>query len=160
MIDISLLLSNVLEEIKINEELIFDNTYLENTNIISISPVKISGAVSKDNLENLVLNLNVKGEMILPCSISLEPVNYPFSIDLSEIIDEKDENNLKKDINTLELKPYLWENIVVEIPLRIVSDNAYEKEYKGDGWQLINNEKKKESNNNPFDVLNQLLDKE
>lgn len=160
MIDISRLLSNVEKTIKIDEELVYEQDYLENTDIISMSPVKVIGEISKTDIGDLELNISVSGELVLPCSVTLEPVKYPFSFEISDIIDEKDENNLKNDTNTLELKPYLWENILVEIPLRIVSDDAYKKEYKGDGWQLINEYTKKESKNNPFEALNQLLNKE
>jgi len=160
MLDISKLLSNIEKVIRIDEEIVYEKKYLENTDIISISTVKVIGEVSKNDIGDLNLNIRVSGELVLPCSVTLEPVKYPFSFEINEIITEKDENNLKKDSNTLELKPYLWENILVEIPLRIVSENAYKKEYKGDGWQLINENTKKESKNNPFEALNQLLDKE
>ena len=160
MIDISRLLSNVEKNVKINEELVYEDSYLENTDIISVSPVKVIGEVSRNDIGDLDLNIRVNGELVLPCSVTLKPVKYPFSFEINEIIGEKDENNLKKDLNTLELKPYLWENILVEIPLRIVSDDAYKKEYKGDGWQLINEDTKKENKNNPFEALSELLDKE
>ena len=161
MVDISLLNSNILKEVLIDSEINYDEIYYSNTNIIKISGVKILGNVTKMDTGELELNLKADGVMTLPCSVTLEPVDYPFSLTINEIIDEKDENNLKKDANTLELKEYLWENIVVEIPLRIVSDNAYTKEYKGNGWQLITDESQKEkNNNNPFEALNQLLDKE
>ena len=160
MIDITNLLSNVEKTIKIDEEIIYEQEYLQNTDIISISPVNVIGEVSRNDIGDLDLNVSVKGELVLPCSVTLEPVKYPFSFEINELITEKDENNLKKDPNTLELKPYLWENILVEIPLRIVSENAYKKEYKGDGWQLIDENTKKENKNNPFEALNQLLDKE
>ncbi|MBE6153143.1 MAG: hypothetical protein E7166_02795 [Firmicutes bacterium] len=160
MFDISKLLSNIEKTIKIDEQIIFEDNYLQNTDIIEISPVSINGEISKNDIGDLELSIYVTGELVLPCSITLEPVKYPFSFEINEIIDENDENNLKKDTNTLELKPYLWENILVEIPLRIVSENAYKKEYKGEGWQLINGEEKKENKNNPFEALNQLLDKE
>ena len=160
MIDISRLLSNVDKKILINETIKYESEYLNNTDIISVSAVKVIGEVTKNDIGDLNLILNVSGELILPCSITLKPVNYPFYFEINEIITENDENNLKKDTNTLELKPYLWENILVEIPLRIVSDEAYKKEYKGEGWQLITNDTKKESKNNPFEALNQLLDKE
>jgi len=160
VIDITRLLSNVEKIITVEKEIIYEQQYLENTDIISISPIKVSGSIFKNDIGDLDLNINVSGELVLPCSVTLEPVKYPFSFEINEIIDEKDENNLKKDVNTLELKPYLWENILVEIPLRIVSENAYKKEYKGDGWQLINEDTKKENKNNPFEALNQLLDKE
>ena len=62
--------------------------------------------------------------------------------------------------NTLELKEFLWQNIVVEIPLRVVSDHAYDKEYKGNGWRLVTEEDKKVSGNKSLEVLKQLLEKE
>ena len=160
MIDISKLLSNIEKRLIIDEILVYNQEFLDNTDIISISPVSVKGEVTKNDIGDLELNINVTGELVLPCAVTLKPVKYPFSFELNEIITEKNENNLKKDINTLELKPYLWENILVEIPLRIVSEDAYEKEYKGDGWQLINEDTKKENRNNPFEALNQLLDKE
>ena len=160
MIYISKLLSNIEKRLIIDEILVYNQEFLDNTDIISISPVSVKGEVTKNDIGDLELNINVTGELVLPCAVTLKPVKYPFSFELNEIITEKNENNLKKDINTLELKPYLWENILVEIPLRIVSEDAYEKEYKGDGWQLINGDTKKENKNNPFEALNQLLDKE
>lgn len=160
MIDISLLNSNVVDEIIIDETINFEEEYYKNTDIINMSTVDLKGIITKLSTGELEIKVSVKGKMSLPCSITLEPVEHPFLIQINEIIDEKDENNLKKDENTLELKHYLWENIVVEIPLRIVSDNAYKKEYKGEGWQLITDESKKENKNNPFESLNQLLDKE
>ena len=161
MIDVSLLNSNTIKEVAIDNIIKYDEEYYTNTNILKLSEIKVLGNITKMDTGEFELNLKAEGIMTLPCSITLEPVDYPFSLTINEIIDEKDENNLKKDANTLELKEYLWENIVVEIPLRIVSDSAYKKEYKGNGWQLITDETKKVNNkDNPFEALNQLLDKE
>ncbi len=158
MIDISPINLNLKKEIIINENIKYDENDYKNTDIIDISNIVVTGSVKRIDNNDLDLNINAKGVMTLPCSITLKPVKHQISIQLHEIIDEKDENNLKKDQNTLELKPYLWENIVVEIPLRIISDDAYKKEYKGNGWQLITDETKKENKNNPFEALEQLLD--
>ena len=160
MIDIKLLLTNVKDKIVFNEDIIYEKEYLNHTNILSISPINIRGTITKNTLNQIHLNFKAIGEMYLPCSITLEPVKYPINFDFDEIIDENDENNLKKDANTLELKEYLWENIVVEIPLRIVSEHAYDKKYKGNGWQLITDEDKHKTENKSFEVLKQLLDKE
>ena len=161
MVDVSLLNSNNVKEIIIEELINFDEDYYKKVNMLNMSSVNVLGNITKMNTGELELTLTANGVMTLPCSITLEPVEYPFSISINEIIDEKDENNLKKDENTLELKEYLWENIVVEIPLRIVSPDAYKKEYKGNGWQLVTDETKKATNkDNPFEALNQLLDKE
>ena len=160
MVDISLLLSNTEDEIIVDEVFTYEEDYLKNTNIIDITPIKVTGTIKKDSSNLINIDLRATGSMNLPCSITLKPVNFPINIKINEQIDENDENNLKKDENTLELKDYLWENIVVEIPLRIVSDDAYNKKYEGDGWKLITDEDKKISKNKSFEVLEQLLNKE
>ena len=160
MIDISLLLSNVIDELVIDEIISYDKNTYSNTDIIELSDIKLDGIITKLDTGEINLNIDAKGEMILPCSITLDPVKYPFDIKIEEIIDEKDENNLRKDENTLELKEFLWQNIVVEIPLRVVSDHAYDKEYKGNGWKLVTEEDKKETHNKSLEVLKQLLEKE
>ena len=160
MIDISLLLSNVVDELIIDEIIRFNKDEYSNTDILELSDVKLNGVITKLDTGEISLDIEVIGEMILPCSITLDPINYPLNIKINEIIDEKDENNLRKDANTLELKEFLWQNIVVEIPLRVVSDHAYDKEYKGNGWKLITEEDKKENHNKSLEVLKQLLEKE
>lgn len=160
MIDVQLLNTNAKDKIEFNENITYTDEYLKKSNILSITPINIKGEITKDSLNQLHLIFKATGSMNLPCSITLEPVKYPINLDFNEIIDEKDENNLKKDPNTLELKEYLWENIVVEIPLRIVSEHAYDKEYKGNGWKLITEEDKHNTENKSFEVLKQLLDKE
>lgn len=160
MIDVSLLLSNVVDELVIDEIINFSKEEYSSTDIIELSEIKINGVITKLNTGEINLKIEASGEMMLPCSITLDPVKYPFNIKIDEIIDEKDENNLRKDENTLELKEFLWQNIVVEIPLRVVSDHAYDKEYKGNGWKLITEEDKKENGNKSLEVLKQLLEKE
>lgn len=85
--------------------------------------------------------------MVLPCAITLKPVDYPFSIEfdksLEEICEETTEN-LKKDENTLDILPIIWENILMEIPMKVVSKDANTSNLKGDGWEFVTNERKKQ----------------
>ena len=82
--------------------------------------------------------------MILEDSISLEEVDYPFSIEIEGILEE----NSKKLQNTLDLIEILWENIVLEVPLKFskVEDLS---QYKGEGWKVIS-EDDLTMKNNPF----------
>ena len=86
--------------------------------------------------------------MLLEDSISLEPINYPFSIEYDDIIEE----NCKKNQNTLDIFSFLWENIVLEVPLQFTKVTDFSK-YQGEGWRLVNENEL--TNNNPF---NELLD--
>ena len=76
--------------------------------------------------------------MILPCSISLEEVEYPFEIEIEENLGNFDEI-LKKNKNSLELLPILCENIVLEIPMKVVKKGIDIKNISGDGWELSDN---------------------
>ena len=60
-----------------------------------------------------------------------------------ELIDEQAEN-VKKDENILDILPIIWENILMEIPMRVVSPGAEDKlnNLQGDGWKVITDEEK------------------
>ena len=85
--------------------------------------------------------------MTIADSISLEPVEYPFSIEYDDIIEE----NCKKSENVLDIFQFLWENIVLEIPLQFTKVKDLSK-FHGDGWKLISEDELK-SSNNPFNDL-------
>jgi hypothetical protein len=82
--------------------------------------------------------------MVLTCAISLEPVDYQFNIDIDQwfsfgqeieredlIIVEKDELNL---IN------FIWENIFVSIPLKVVKKGAKIPKIQGENWRFISDD--------------------
>ena len=84
--------------------------------------------------------------MVLPSSLTLEPTDYKFSIKIEGNIDEllKEINEtLKKNQNTIDILPIIWENILMEIPIRVVGDKNQNLQMEGDGWKLITEEEKK-----------------
>ena len=93
--------------------------------------------------------------MKLKDSVSLEPVLYPFSFKISENVSEKLEN----DQFTLDIISILWENIVLEIPIRYSEVTNYD-EYTGDGWRVISEDDVKDNTNNPFKDLLKEIEKE
>ena len=90
--------------------------------------------------------------MFLPCAITLNPVEYPFNIKIEDrldtILEEIGEFD-KKDAISLDIFPIVWENILLEIPSKVVSKDAETKNLKGDGWELVREEKA----NTPLDKL-------
>ena len=74
--------------------------------------------------------------MILPCAITLNDVPYDFTSEIEENIG-KFEEIYKNNKNLLEISPILWENIVLEIPIRVVSKDIKPSNTSGDGWELI-----------------------
>lgn len=142
-IDLTKLIFNNLHRIPVQGEVIIPSEMLENTDIRRISPVKVNGFVS-NNEENYELDINITGEMVLPCCRTLKDVNYPFDIHIDEIIDENNDNSLEIIQNSLEIFPIVWQNILVDVPLRVLAPDAKDEPIEGDGWRLITEETNEE----------------
>ena len=157
-IDLSLLHSNTVEDIDISGTYELDKSYYENTDIKDLSKIKLNGKVIRKENEDYELDdyieCTITGEMIIPDSITLNDVNYPFTIEYDDFIGE---NDLKNE-NMLDILAFLWENIVLEIPLQFTLEEDYSK-FQGDGWRLISEEELKVENN-PFNDLLKGIEKE
>ena len=73
--------------------------------------------------------------MIIPDSISLENIDYPYEIEYDDYL----EDNCKKNENILDIFQFLWENIVLEVPTYFTEVKDFSK-IQGDGWRLIREE--------------------
>lgn len=139
-IDISKLLNYSLDEIPFKNSLILDENYFKNTDIKNISEVKIEGSFKREMDNLIILKMFIEGTMILPCSVSLVDVSYPFNIEIYEAIDmetNETEEYLKIVRNSIDILPLIWQNIVLEIPLKVLSPNIDRNSIKGDGWKLV-----------------------
>ena len=152
-IDLSLLHSATVKNIDITGTYKIPTEYYENTDVLELNGIEVTGNIYQgvdeeeiDTLEDYV-KCSIKGNIILQDSISLEPVEYPILIEYDDIL----EKNCKKDENTLDIFQFLWENIVLEIPLRFTKVKDLSK-FHGDGWKLIS-EEELVTNNNPFSDL-------
>ena len=107
--------------------------------ILDLKDTTLKGRIYTNDY-NTYINLNVEGIMYLEDSITLQPIEYPFSIEIDDNLEEIKENftscfdNLK---NTLDILEFLWENIVLEVPIRVVSKDIKPSNTSGDGWELI-----------------------
>ena len=77
--------------------------------------------------------------MIVSCAVSLEEVAYPFETESTEVFSfvkvdfDEDVHEVKK--NTVDLTPIVFQNIVMEVPIRVVKEGAEMKSH-GKGWQV------------------------
>lgn len=155
-IDVRSLKSGTETSISIKEDVIIDKELLNESEIIEAKSMTVEGSISRD-YDGYYLDLNVKGTLVLPCSVTLKPLDYPIdakiegnSIELLEELSIFDKN----DENTLDIFPIIWENILMEIPIRVVSEDA-EVLTEGEGWKFISDSDNLSSS--PFDKLNELL---
>lgn len=157
-IDLTKLITNIEEEIDINIDLEFNESKLQETSIKRLEKVTFSGFVTKLYNNDYQISGCLSGTMILPDDITLEEVEYKFSTQIEEEFsefNENDDNNLKIIQNRLDISEFLWQNILVEIPLKVVNEKNKNLTLKGDGWRLISEEEleKDLNNNSPFSEL-------
>ena len=141
-IDLTKLIQSQVEEIEIDESIDIPKDLLEGTDIKNISKVKVNGNII-ENGESYEVNLNISCNLTLVCSVSLNDVNYPINIEINEIISQNGENieDFCKIINnSIDLVPIIWQNILVEVPIRVVSPDIEEENIYGDGWKFITKE--------------------
>ena len=144
LIDLNLLHSNATSEIKLDGVYSIPSEYYKDTDVKKIDNVSVKGTISRETDDIDFVDCNINGVMILQDAVSLEDVDYPFSIHLEGNLEDFTTNFE----NTLDISEFLWENIVLEIPLRFTKVEDLSK-FHGDGWKLVS-EEDIISSNNPF----------
>lgn len=146
-------------EITIDETYEFTKEDIVNSDLLALHDVHVTGILT-NRLNSYDLSCTVTGEMILPCAITLNPVSYPFSVDIEGDVEELQreiDENYEKSENTIDILPIIWENILMEIPLRVVSADAKSAEMQGDGWKLITEHESVRETNPELEKLKDLL---
>ena len=147
VINLDEIFTNIKDAIIIDEDITFNKNEYHLPEIKELKSIHLNGKVELDESDEVILSGVLSGTMTILDSISLEEVDYKFSTDLEENLEEILENN-KNSIDIIEV---LWQNIVLEVPLRYTEVTDYSK-YSGDGWRLISEEELK-IKNNPFQAL-------
>jgi len=99
--------------------------FIENTDIVRISPVEVDGEYEVYDQTEFVFYIGIKCTLTLECAISLEEVDVELDFEVEETFStEKNEDfNFIEGI-TIDLLPIIWSNIILEKPMRVVSKNA------------------------------------
>ena len=110
------------------------NQYANNSNILCVEHWQ---ALTDYNYYKIVSNVKIEGT-------------------IEELMGENEEF-VKKDENSIDILPIIWENILMEIPMRVVSEEAENSDItkEGDGWKFVTEEEEKKS---PLSELMDMLD--
>ncbi len=141
--------------INIDSDIIIPNEYLENSGIRRLNNIHFKGNIKKLVDDTYSLEGVLSGTMILADDITLEDYEYNFTSEIEENIEETS-INLQK---ILDITDILWQNILIEIPSKVVNDKNKNIKLEGNGWRLIS-EDDLNSKNNPLSELEDLLRKE
>ncbi|MDT2829144.1 MAG: YceD family protein [Enterococcus viikkiensis] len=127
--------------------------------ILAVAPVTVEGLLSVGKNE-YILHYQLKTIVTVPSARSLEPVDLPLDLSVDEVFmtreqwssleDERDEEILVIDNDTIDLTDSIEDNILLAIPLQVFSDEEKQASSlpKGNDWEVVSEEEyfqKKES---------------
>lgn len=128
--------------IVIDDTISFSEEYIKNTPIQKLDNVKVTGKAYYSVTNEIVFDCKVTGTMVLLDSMDLEPIDYPFDIEISEVLSENDDEKDQNKLKTLDIIDILWQNIVLEVPISIRKNPDKKYEMSGEGWELVDEERK------------------
>lgn len=110
------------------DELDFKDRIENIDDILDISLVKVKGNGKNLVDDRYIFNLNIECLLTLECARTLEPVEYPISLEVTEVFDtlESDEDIRLIEKNTIDLSDVIWENIYLEKPMRVFKEGTTE----------------------------------
>ncbi len=129
--------------IVIDDVVSFGEEYLKNTSIQKLDNVQVHGRAYYSITNEIVFDGEVEGKMILLDAMDLTPVDYPFSLKISEVLSDNADEINKKELKRLDIMDILWQNIVLEVPISFRANPDKKYEMSGEGWELVNDENKK-----------------
>ncbi len=128
-----------------DEDIVFSKDSYEHIyNLIEIKNVNVSGTGTfNEHDQKVYIDVKVTGIFIVPCALSLEPVDYPFESESTEVFTfvkpNVDEEEHKAIGDTIDLTPVIFQNIIMEIPMRVVKPGI-EVATEGKGWSLVSDQ--------------------
>ena len=119
--------------ISIDEDIIFPDIFLANTDIVRLEDIYAKGDIFYNLSDEIEARIHLTGKMILKDAITLEEIPKNLDIEIDEIL-EKNAKYYENEQNTLDKLEFLWENIVLEVPISLTNNSGIK--LKGEGWEL------------------------
>lgn len=122
--------------------------------IRDLSPVHVSGKAEFSG-NKITFDLHIKTVLVLPCARTLVDVEHPIDLKVREVFDlnpseyaEEDDEEVHPVFGeTLDLTPFIRENILLEIPMQVFSKEAQVEKappQAGEDWEVLTEEEKRQ----------------
>lgn len=129
----------------INEVIQVDENVMTPSNrFTEISEIEVTGTGFYDaKAQEFVVGLEISCQVVVPCAITLKPLDIELDTQLSEVFsfsDNIDEVDLDDVIAVSDLEvdllPYILSAVIAEIPMKVV-DPELEQYPAGEGWEVL-----------------------
>lgn len=95
--------------------------------ILGISETIVKGKLTVLDFDKFRFDLNIKCTLILEDARTLDPIDYLINLDVVETYTVEDNGDLDAIIiesNTVDLRPVVWEHILLHKPIRFVKEET------------------------------------
>ena len=82
--DLTRLRNGIDRNVVVDDYYSFTEEQLKGTDLTKLDDVHIEGEISLNAIDELYLSLEVTGNMVIPCAITLKPVEVPFDIIIAD----------------------------------------------------------------------------
>ncbi|WP_251516181.1 MULTISPECIES: YceD family protein [Staphylococcus] len=143
---------------------------VETLDLIDLSEINVDGELTVKSNE-VIADIYIKGTYTMPCARTLVPVNVPLDIYSQEVFDlegyeqfgsddEEDEHYHDASDGMINLKDIAEELVIIEKPMRVVSEDSDQMLTEGNGWEVIDEEQAAEiaNENDDEDASSQKVD--
>ncbi len=97
------------------------------TDILDVLSVDCEISINKIDYQTFKFDYQINAKLLLECALTLEPVEYNMNLQISETYSKNPEEDMYSfEGNSIDTELAVWSNIVINIPIRVVRDDAYE----------------------------------
>ena len=138
------------------ENIEYDSKLINKLNgVYGLKNLKVKGKLKYiEAIAQCIVDYEVTGVMEMRCAITNENIDYKFR-DIDTIsfkfIDDEDDEIIYAKGNIVDLAPYVWQLIVVNVPLKVVKEGAVLENKFGKNWQIGENIEKNEPKEKSID---------
>lgn len=108
----------------------------EHEDIKGFENLVCKGHIIDNGTPDYEIAFELKGTIILESAVNCSDVPCQLDIKYDDFVTNLVEN-YKKSANSLDILPILWENILLEIPIRAVNSDDEFISTKGEGWEVL-----------------------
>lgn len=131
--------------IELSEELEVDEAHKKHDRYLDIFDIYVEGSgFYDDKTTELIVGLEIEATVVVPCAISLVPIEIDIEARVSEsfvfdedgLVDDEESNSIWVEGLEIDLRPFIWSAIMSEIPLKVI-DPELETYPTGEGWSVL-----------------------
>lgn len=125
-----------------------ENLMKRNSNILDVSPIKVSGTIVSENMDQFLVSAILKLDIVLPSTRSFQPTNVTLELPYTELYvspEYQEMGEVEQDLvfqlekHYIDLQKPIEDIILSSLPIKVLTEE--EKNAKelpsGDDWELL-----------------------